>query len=86
MTKVPRDLFEDDARTLGKFDDLNEAFYLSFREPLLSFAGKAEIDDQNNRFAGHLRDASEINYGRENRRAIVLSTSRGCVRFDAPHN
>ncbi len=86
MTKAPRNLFDESARTMGTFDDLNEAFFLSFREPLLSFVGKAEIDDQNNRFAGHLRDASEITYGTNNRRAIVLSTSRGCVRFDAPGN
>jgi hypothetical protein len=86
MTKAQRNLFDQSARTLGIFEDLNEAFFLSFREPLLSFAGKAEIDDQNNRFSGHFRDASEITYGPANQRAIVLSTSRGCLMFDAPRS
>lgn len=86
MTKAPRDLFAEGGRTLGIFEDLNDAFFIGFKEPLVSFAGKAEIDDQNNRFAGYLRDASEVVYGPSNRRAIVLSTSRGCLMFDAPRN
>lgn len=82
MTKSPVDLFATESATVGTFEDMNEAFYIKFREPLMSFAAKAELEDQNNRFSGWLRDISTIKYGDGNQKAVVLSTARGCLMFD----
>lgn len=85
MSKAQPNLFEEGARTLGIFEDLTQSFFIGMRSPHLGFATKAEIDEQRSRFEGHLRDASEITYG-DGDRAIVLSTSRGCLMFDAPRS
>jgi len=85
LTKSPSSQFANGLGTFGLFQNSEQSIDIYFKRSPLSTTTPEEIAEMNSYFAGYVRDITYFIRPQNGRRAISISTPRGCIAVDAPN-